>query len=175
MWEQTPWHPVPTSAPEQFPVCPFSGGGFEASICSSSLIACPPGKDASRRDTPRPPPLLRVDETLREVANDGDLSGFGVSELRSLLGGSWWLCHWRDPRKHPWRVLGVFTRVTTAPSSWVWLLNLRAATLMWARFPSLEIWLADRMLGGREARRWPSARLAGDGAVHSAPAEPTVA
>lgn len=32
-----------------------------------------------------PPPLLRVDETLREVANDGDLSGFGVSELRSLL------------------------------------------------------------------------------------------
>lgn len=98
-----------------------------------------------------PTPLLRVDETLREVANDGDLSGFGVSELRSLLGGSWWLCHWRDPRKHPWRVLGVFTRVTTAPSSWVWLLNLRAAPLMWARFPSLEIWLADGMLGGTEA------------------------
>lgn len=51
-------------------------------ICSSSLIACPPGKDASRRDAP---PLFRVDETLREVADDGDLSGFGVSELRSLL------------------------------------------------------------------------------------------
>lgn len=139
------------------------------------FVDCMPSWERCQQTGHPAPPLLRVDETLREVANDGDLSGFGVSELCSLLGGSWWLCHWRDPRKHPWRVLGVFTRVTTAPSSCVWLPNLRAAPLMWARFPSLEIWPADGMLGGREARRWPSARLAGDGAVHSAPAEPTVA
>lgn len=112
------------------------------------FVDCVPSWERCQQ-TGCPPPLLRVDETLREVANDGDLSGFGVSELRSLLGGSWWLCHWRDPRKHPWRVLGVFTRVTTAPSSCVWLPNLRAAPLMWARFPSLEIWPADGMLGGR--------------------------
>lgn len=53
-----------------------------------------------------PPALLREDEILREVANEVDLSGFGVSELhipsfwwlqreshRSVFGDPWWLCH----------------------------------------------------------------------------------
>lgn len=36
-----------------------------------------------------PPALLREDEILREVANEADLSGFGVSELHIL--SFWWL------------------------------------------------------------------------------------
>ena len=45
---------------------------------------------------------------------------------------------------------------------------------MCVHFPSLEVLLANCMVGRGEAEHWPSAELAGNGAMYSAPAEPKV-
>lgn len=60
------------------------------------------------------------------------------------------------------------------PPFCAWFLNLLADLVMCVHFPSLEVLLANCMVGRGEAEHWPSAELAGNGAMYSAPAEPKV-
>lgn len=55
-----------------------------------------------------------------------------------------------------------------------WLLNLLVDPLMCVHFLSLEMLLANCMVGRSEAEHWPSAELAGNRVMYSVPAEPKV-